>query len=441
MAQTNKGPCNFRVGKWLPSDQSALENWLSKLIEECDGLDEVDGVEETDSEGKQESRYEIPNLLPPVQELKDLIENDPEVNMFFHQMFSQIPSGPPYNSDPMGRPQVKNYRVMLHLLNHILTRAPKYHPVELVAVPIHAILTWPMATVGGYAAFLNDKVNKQFKRILDNWGTYLKSEDSASVLNEDPETGWLGKAAMKMMPGFKETYICDPSKPHWGFKSWDDFFTRELKEGACPVASPDDDKVICNACESGPYDVQTDVRGRNRFWIKSQPYSMIFLLGNDPLAKQFIGGTVYQAFLSALSYHRWHSPVNGKIVKAYIESGSYYSMAQSQGFTDLGTVNSQGYLSQVATRGLVFIKADNPYIGLMCFVAIGMAEVSTVEIKVYEGQKVKKGQELGMFHFGGSTHCLVFRPGVDLTFDLRGQTPGNEAKSIPVRSKIATVPI
>ena len=439
MAQSNPGPCNFRVGKWLPTDQSALENWLKKLIQECDGTEE-DGIEETDSDGMYECRCEIPNLLPPIQALKDLIEDDPEVNMFFHQMFSQVPQGPPYNQDPMGSPTVKNYRVMLLLLNNILTRAPKFHPVELVAVPIHAILTWPKATVGGYAAFLNDKVNRQFKRILDNWGTYLKSEDSASVLNEDPETGWLGESAMAMMPNFKETYKCDPSKPHWGYNSWDDFFIRELKEGARPIASPDDDTVVCNACESGPYDLQSNVRGRNRFWIKSQPYSIIFLLANDSLAKQFIGGTVYQAFLSAVSYHRWHSPVTGKIVKAYVEPGSYYSEAQSQGFTDIGTVNSQGYLSQVATRGLIFIQADNRYIGLMCFIAIGMAEVSTVDIKVYEGQKVKKGQELGMFHFGGSTHCLVFRPGVELSFDLRGQKPGYHAENIPVRSMIATVP-
>lgn len=40
------------------------------------------------------------------------------------------------------------------------------------------------------------------------------------------------------------------------------------------------------------------------------------MLAHDKLAEQFVGGTVYQAFLSALSYHRWHSPVSGKIVKA-----------------------------------------------------------------------------------------------------------------------------
>ena len=44
-----------------------------------------------------------------------------------------------------------------------------------------------------------------------------------------------------------------------------------------------------------------------------------------------------------------------------------------------------------------------------------------------------------MFHFGGSTHCLNFRPGVDLGFDLRGQTLNPDARVIPINSRIAPV--
>jgi phosphatidylserine decarboxylase len=44
-----------------------------------------------------------------------------------------------------------------------------------------------------------------------------------------------------------------------------------------------------------------------------------------------------------------------------------------------------------------------------------------------------------MFHFGGSTHCLIFRPRVKLKFDLHGQTPGLHSANIPVRDRIATV--
>jgi len=75
----------------------------------------------------------------------------------------------------------------------------------------------------------------------------------------------------------------------------------------------------------------------------------------------------------------------------------------------------------------------------MAFMGIGMAEVSTCDVTVYDGQRVGKGDELGMFHFGGSTHCLIFRPGVDLDFDLHGQAPGLHSANIRVNARIATV--
>ena len=97
-------------------------------------------------------------------------------------------------------------------------------------------------------------------------------------------------------------------------------------------------------------------------------------------------------------------------------------------------------IAEVATRAMIFIEADNAGIGLMCVRPVGMAEVSTCQIRVYEGQHMQKGDELGMFHFGGSTHCLIFRPGVKLAFDLHGLKPGiNQTVNIPVNSRIATV--
>jgi phosphatidylserine decarboxylase len=181
------------------------------------------------------------------------------------------------------------------------------------------------------------------------------------------------------------------------------------------------------------------VKGSDAFWIKSQPYSLYHMLAGNPLIGQFEGGTIYQAFLSALSYHRWHSPVSGRIVKTQLIDGSYYAEALSEGFDPAGPNESQGYITQVASRALIFIEADNPDIGLMAVLFVGMAEVSSSEITVSVGQHVSKGDQLGMFHFGGSSHCLIFRPQVKLEFDLHGQTPGLDSKNIPVRSKIATV--
>lgn len=48
-----------------------------------------------------------------------------------------------------------------------------------------------------------------------------------------------------------------------------------------------------------------------------------------------------------------------------------------------------------------------------------MAEVSSnyFHTHIKQGYKVKKGEELGYFQFGGSTHCLIFRKGVIKSWD------------------------
>lgn len=159
------------------------------------------------------------------------------------------------------------------------------------------------------------------------------------------------------------------------------------------------------------------------------------MLAQDQFSDQFVGGTVYQGLLSALSYHRWHSPVSGKIVKAYVQDGTYFSQPYIARHQAKKFNSSQAYLAAVATRTIIFINADNPAIGLMCFLAVGMAEVGTCEITVKHGQHVKKGDQLGMFHFGGSSHCLLFRKGVHLS----GFPNTSRRDNLPVRSQLAVV--
>jgi len=407
----------YSVGQWMPSDQEVLNAWLRKIHAKAE-----------DQTGP---------LLPAVEQLKTLIETDATVYMIFTQMFDQVP--PWRKTSPSGLPQVRDYEHMLRLFNVIMTEAPEYNDTGVVGFPFNAILDWSMDTIGGWAGFLNEKVNSHLRAMLQEWAIFLRSHRSTKVLNDNPPSGWFCPDALNHMPGFAQEFQCDPSKPHYGFTSWDDFFTRRFREGVRPVASPDDDAVIVNACESAPYRLATAVQRREKFWVKGQPYALQFMMGGDPLVEQFVGGTVYQAFLSALSYHRWHAPVSGRVVKTRLIEGTYYSETLAEGPDPAGPNDSQGYITEVATRALIFIEADNPAIGLMCFMPVGMAEVSTCDISVYQGQRVKKGDELGMFHFGGSTHCLFFRPGVNLDFDLHGQKPGLDSSNIPVRSRIATV--
>ncbi len=419
VAESTETSAPYGVGKWLPSDQLLLDRWMAKLIKE------------TESSEKP--------LLPVVEEFKHIIEEDPQLYMLFNQMFDQVPHSKSFSRDPTGPPRITTYRQMLRAMNRILTTAPEFNKTGLVGFPINAILAWPMGTPAGTMAFLNEKVNRQLKIILNQWARFLNSADSCYVLNKDPRKGWFGQDAQEAMPDFAKDFVCDPTLPCHGFTSWDNFFTRRFREGRRPVASPQDERVIANACESAPYKIATDVKLLDRFWIKAQPYSLQHMMAMDPLVEQFVGGTIYQAFLSALSYHRWHSPVSGKILKTRLIDGSDYAEALSEGFDPAGPNESQGYITQVASRALIFIEADNRDIGLMCVMCVGMAEVSSNDITVREGQHVKKGDQLGMFHFGGSTHCLIFRPQVKLQFDLHGQRPGLQSTNIPVRSRIAVV--
>jgi len=369
----------------------------------------------------------------PVEELYVKILTDPEINMFFHKMFWNESDGP-----------VRNWQMFIFLLNAIMVYAPVYSQSELVGFPINALINWPMATTSGFACFLNDKVNRLFKNILNYWGLFLQSPASTCVLNSKP-WGWFCEEALNDMMdqdgnSFETQFICDPSEPHWGFKSWDDFFTRRFRPQMRPLTQPDDPSIIANACESAPFAYEFGVSERSLFWIKRQPYSLSHMLNNNEWYKYFLGGTVYQAFLSAKSYHRWHSPISGTIVETELIDGSYYSETYNIQNDGAAPNESQGYITQVAARAAIYIMADNPVIGIMCFLSVGMAEVSSNEITVERGQHVSKGEQLGMFHFGGSTHCLIFRPELLVDFDISpNDTPGLDAVNIPLRRKVATV--
>ena len=336
--------------------------------------------------------------------------------------------------------QVRNYIVMLGLFDLIIGQAPDFEQNDLVGFPINAILDWPMGTTGGFTAFVNPKVNAMFYEMFKVWAAFLTSPDSRYVLT-NADNGWFGPAATVAMPNFPQTFVCDPNAPYYGFQSWDDFFTRLFRPGVRPVQFPTNDSIVNSACESTIYKISFNIRALDSFWLKGEPYSLYHMLNNDELAPQFVGGTVYQAFLSALNYHRWHSPVNGRIVKTVLIPGTYYAESPAMGFVnpdgpDPAAPNlSQAFITSVAARALIFIQADNLNIGLMCFVAVGMAEVSTCETTVRPGQVVKKGDQLGMFHFGGSTHCLIFRPSTKVTFNP--DYPVEAA--VPLNAAIATI--
>lgn len=117
---------------------------------------------------------------------------------------------------------------------------------------------------------------------------------------------------------FVELVACpNVSASYLGLKTCDVDFVRRFNEGILPIGAsdngphdpryPDPALVIDNACESALLQVRRNVSFHDHFFPKEQPYSLINMLNFAPEAHQFVGGTVHQAHLSVLSYHRWHA--------------------------------------------------------------------------------------------------------------------------------------
>jgi phosphatidylserine decarboxylase len=448
---------NARLGTWLPRDPREVERWLQKL---------------------KKIASESPRpLIPPIAEFQQMVYSDPVLYANVQGMFAEaywLKKNTPLD----WQPEPQTFEDFIVLLNAIMFTAPEAYqtgkgknqqPAGMIGFPINALLDWPMATVFGYDVFSNALVNQQFKKILNYWSKFLVTKDSRYVLVQKDRSSdaiaWLSPKAQQEMvsvaraalgagrnpipPGatFADIFNCNPRDKYYGFQSWDDFFTRTFRDRMRPLykAKENDDNVIVNACESAPLAVTQNVALSDSFWLKGQPYSLENMLNFDEYTPQFAGGTVYQAFLSALSYHRWHSPVSGTIKKAYVVGGTYYLETLDQGFFNpsgpdpSGPNNSQAFISSVAARAVIFIEADNPAIGLMCVVPVGMAEVSSCQITVQPGQHVSKGDQLGMFHFGGSTHCLVFRPEVNLVFEKYEKMGLDAPNNIRLNTKLAEV--
>lgn len=440
-----------RAGDWLPKDRETIRKWVLKL------------------KAKAKRAATAPtDYVPPILALQNMVANDPVLNATTQAMFVEALAYA--GDDPTGAPAVTSWAEFLSLLNVIMTTTPEFIVNQggdtaqgLVGFPINALLDWPMGTAAGTTTFNNAKFNAYMQAVLAYWGTgFLCSQPSRYVLAEgdsssDPESiAWLSEPAQQQMvavaqqpfqnppaQSFTDIFdVPDPGDPDYmGFQSWDEFFTRVFNDGQRPVG----DAPIVNACESAPLQVQTNVSLVANFWLKGQPYSLNDMLAGDPLAPQFAGGTVYQAFLSALSYHRWHSPIDGVIENCYVVDGSYYLESPSEGIyspaPDPSAPNdSQPFITSVATRAVIFIRANDPAIGLIAMVPVGMAEVSSCEITVAPGQSVARGDQVGMFHFGGSTHCLVFQPGVNLDFVVPvSADPNLNATNVAVKSNLAYV--
>ncbi len=223
-----------------------------------------------------------------------------------------------------------------------------------------------------------------------------------------------GIQAFKSHPSLAwDDYMPPPS----GYLTFNQFFARHVRPGARPIQGLDDDTGLVSPADSTylgawPINDRLELQADDdRLDFKGLHWSIHELLQGSEYADRFKGGIFTHSFLMSTDYHRWHTPVRGKVVEARVIQGQVYAKAvalpqivDGQKVHILDLLDEVGY-QFLQTRGIVMIESP---IGLVACLPVGMGMVSSVVITAEVGKTLHKGEELGYFQFGGSDFVIVF---------------------------------
>jgi len=188
--------------------------------------------------------------------------------------------------------------------------------------------------------------------------------------------------------------------PLESFKNFNQFFYRKLKADARKIEG-NDSKIAVSGADAR-LNVFETVDEATKIWIKGKNFSLKNLLCDEALAAEFTGGSLVIFRLAPQDYHRFHCPVDGKVIKMRPHDGTYYTVnpfAINQN-VDVYTENKR-----------CVVDLQSPQFGHLIYITIGATLVGSIAFTVKEGQSVKRGDELGFFAFGGSTVILLFKKG------------------------------
>ncbi|KAG4945379.1 hypothetical protein JHK87_041386 [Glycine soja] len=217
----------------------------------------------------------------------------------------------------------------------------------------------------------------------------------------------------KFIRSFKDQInLVEVKYPLEHFKTFNEFFIRELKPGSRPIASAErDDIAVCAAdCRLTAF---KSVDDSTRFWIKVWGEEMVLqlgdydlrfsvqgLLGKEMCSSAFVDGTIVIFRLAPQDYHRFHFPVSGIFEQSVDIPGCLYTVNPI-------AINSK-YCNVFTENKRVISRISTVDFGKVAFVAIGATMVGSITFTKKKGDYVKKGDEFGYFSFGGSTVICVF---------------------------------
>ena len=141
--------------------------------------------------------------------------------------------------------------------------------------------------------------------------------------------GWLSpieqplvrSAAIGLWKMFSDLDLRDAKKTE--FTSLQDCFTRELKEGARPIAR--DPATLVSPCDAivGAFGTVSDGLVVQ---AKGMPYTLSDLLGDASLAKQYEGGQFVTLRITPTMYHRFHAPQDLQVEHVSYISGDAWNV-------------------------------------------------------------------------------------------------------------------
>jgi phosphatidylserine decarboxylase len=183
------------------------------------------------------------------------------------------------------------------------------------------------------------------------------------------------------------------------FKTFNEFFHRALKPESRPIASEPGVAVLP---ADGRHLAFPDVDRADGFYAKGAKFSLAELLGDEKLASHFAGGSMLISRLCPSDYHRFHFPVSGIPGEARLVRGSLYSV------NPIALRRNIKYL----VRNKRFITLiESPDFGMMAMIEVGATNVGSIVESFVPGRPAVRGEEKGMFAFGGSCVITLFATG------------------------------
>lgn len=205
-----------------------------------------------------------------------------------------------------------------------------------------------------------------------------------------------GVSALAIKPFLKNSHIDMAEYEQRKFRSFNDFFTRRVREGKRPIDMEPGHLIAPCDSKLSVYPITSD----SRFCIKNTEYTLESLLKNKALAKRYEGGTFLLFRLTVGDYHRY----------SYADTGVKGENVHIDGvFHTVNPVaNDQYPIYKENTREYTILESDT--FGAMLMMEVGATMVG--RIVNYDGAgAVRRGQEKGRFEFGGSTLVMCLEKG------------------------------